>query len=74
MGTKPYFRYVTASLQVDYLQPTPIGETLVVRATVSSFKGRKAVVNSILYVRDVACARGEVIVVEMPQHWLSDLD
>lgn len=74
MGTKPYFRYVTASLQVDYLQPTPIGETLVVKATVSSFKGRKAVVNSILYVRDVACARGEVIVVEMPQHWLSDLD
>lgn len=70
LGTKPYFRYVTASLHIDYLQPTPIGETLMVRAIVSSVKGRKAVVKSMLYAGDLACAKGEVIVVEMPQHWL----
>lgn len=74
LGTKPYFRYVTASLHVDYLRPTSIGEILTARAHVSSIKGRKATVLSTLFAGDLACAKGEVLVVQMPQDWLTKLE
>jgi acyl-coenzyme A thioesterase PaaI-like protein len=32
MDTDPYFRFVTASLRVDYLRPTPLGVPLEIRA------------------------------------------
>ena len=34
MGTEPFLRYVTASLKVDYLRPTPIGVELELRGRV----------------------------------------
>ena len=42
--TSPPLRFVTASLHVDYLQPTPIGVELEVRARVKEIKGYKVVV------------------------------
>ena len=38
MGTEPSYRYVTASLRVDYLKPTPINEILMLQQT--SLKSR----------------------------------
>jgi acyl-coenzyme A thioesterase PaaI-like protein len=70
MGTLPAFRYVTASLKVDYLRPTPIDGPLTIRATVKEFKGRKAVIESTLGAAGEACARGEVVVVQMPDGWV----
>jgi len=70
MDTEPHFRYVTASLKVDYLKPTPIDGDLMVRATVEEISGRKVVVRSALYAGDVICARGEVVVVQMPEDWI----
>jgi len=70
MDTEPHFRYVTASLKVDYLKPTPIDGDLMVRATVEEISGRKVVVRSDLYAGDVICARGEVVVVQMPEDWI----
>ena len=71
MGTQPYFRYVTASLHVDYLRPTPIDGPLLVRAKVKEISGRKVVVSSSVVVDDVETARGEVTVVQMPDEWLA---
>jgi acyl-coenzyme A thioesterase PaaI-like protein len=71
MGSDPQLRYVTASLQVDYIQPTPIEETLVVRARVTEMKGRKITVTSSLFAGDEECARGRVIVVQLPDNWLA---
>jgi acyl-coenzyme A thioesterase PaaI-like protein len=71
MGTQPYFRYVTASLHVDYLRPTPIDASLLVIATVKRIFGRKVVVSSSVVVDDVETARGEVTVVQMPDEWLA---
>jgi acyl-coenzyme A thioesterase PaaI-like protein len=71
MGTQPYFRYVTASLHVDYLRPTPINAALKVIAKVEKISGRKAVVSSLVVVGDVETARGEVTVVQMPDEWLT---
>ena len=73
-GTKPYFRYVTASLKVDFLKPASINDTLVVKANVAKIEQRKAVVKATLFSGSVTCAVGEVIVVEMPLHWISQAE
>jgi acyl-coenzyme A thioesterase PaaI-like protein len=70
MDSEPRFRYVTASLKVDYLKPTPIDRDLTVRAKVGEISGRKVVVHSTLHAGDDITARGEVIVVQMPEDWL----
>lgn len=69
MGTEPALRFVTASLKVDYLRPTPLGVPLTVRGTVKEVKGRKVVVGATLSAGDEVCARGEVVAVQMPEHW-----
>jgi len=72
-GSEPHFRFVTASLHVDYLKPTPIDAILIVRAQVKDVKNRKVVVESSLFANEVICARGEVVVVQMPEEWLKKL-
>lgn len=70
MGTLPPYRYVTASLHVDYVKPTPLGVPLVVRGTVKELKGKKVVVSSTLSADGEICARGEVVAVQMPEQML----
>jgi acyl-coenzyme A thioesterase PaaI-like protein len=70
MDTQPPFRFLTASLHVDYLKPTPLGPPLEVRSRVKEIKGRKVIVESTLSADGVVCARGEVIAVQMPDHLL----
>ena len=67
MGTDPAFRFVTASLHVDYLRPTPLGVPLDLRGTVKEIKGRKVVVSTTLSAGREVCARGEVVTVQMPE-------
>jgi len=71
MESLPPYRFVTASLHVDYLKPTPLGVPLEVRGTIKEIKGRKVVVTSTLSANGVICARGEVVAVQMPDNLLS---
>lgn len=71
MGTEPFFRYVTASLHVDYLRPTPIGKPLTIRARVKEMTGRKVVVTASLEVDGTVTVRGETVVVQMPDEFLA---
>ena len=73
MDTLPPLRYVTGSLHVDFLRPTPIGQTLVVRSRVKEIKGRKVAVTAELHAGGQICARGEVVAVQVPEQWLEDL-
>jgi uncharacterized protein (TIGR00369 family) len=66
MDTEPTLRFVTASLKVDYLQPTPLGPELVARGTVKSVGKRKVVVSIDVLAEGKVCARGEVVAVKMP--------
>jgi acyl-coenzyme A thioesterase PaaI-like protein len=66
VGAGPMPRFVTASLHVDYLRPTPLGPTLVIRGRIREVRGRKVVVASTLSAEGVECARGEVVAVEIP--------
>lgn len=70
MDTDPLLRFVTASLHVDYVSPTPLGVPLEVRATVKEIKQRKIVVESRLLAEGKLCARGEVVAVLIPEHLL----
>ncbi len=71
MDTEPAFRFVTASLHVDYLKPTPLGPELVVRGRVKEIRGRKVVVEASVYAGEVLTARGEVVAAQMPENFLS---
>jgi len=71
MDTDPPHRYVTASLKVDYLKPTPLGVELEVRGTVKEIKGRKVVVTAALSARGEVCATGEIVCVQVPDEWFT---
>lgn len=71
MDTEPPFRFVTASLKVDYLRPTPLGPPLVLRGRAVEVKGRKVVVHVTLSAEGQVCARGEVVTVQMPESFVA---
>lgn len=70
MDTQPPLRFVTASLHVDYLRPTPL-EKLEVRGKVKKIEGKKVVVEATLSSRGKVCAKSEVVAVKMPEKWVS---
>lgn len=69
MDTLPAFRFVTGSLRVDFLKPTPIAHSLELRGRVKEIKGRKVIVETSVLVNGVLTARGEVVAVQMPENF-----
>ena len=67
MDSLPAFRFVTGSLHVDFLKPTPIDVELVIRGRVKEVKGRKVIVETTMYAGEIVTARGEVVAVQMPE-------
>ncbi|PKL74491.1 MAG: thioesterase [Candidatus Melainabacteria bacterium HGW-Melainabacteria-1] len=65
-GSEPPLRFVTASLKVDYLKPTPIDSPMVLRSHVKEINGRKVIVETDVLVNNILCARGEVVAVKIP--------
>lgn len=63
----PYPRFVTASLHVDYLEPTPMGVELELRGAAVEIKGRKVVVEVEVRAAGRLCARGRVVAVRVPE-------
>lgn len=70
MDSEPAFRFVTGSLHVDYLKPTPLGPELEIRGKVKEIRGRKVIVEAMVYADGVATARGEVVAVQMPDSFV----
>lgn len=67
MDTEPAYRFVTASLHVDYLRPTPIDCDLEIRGRVQEIRGRRVTVEATVLARGVATARGRIVAVQMPE-------
>lgn len=65
-GRDPTPRFVTASLRVDFLRPTPLGPELFLRASPVEVGERKVVVSVSLTAESMECARGHVIAVRAP--------
>ncbi len=69
MDTQPPLRFLTASLHVDFLRPTPLCEyPLELRSQIKEVGERKVVMTTTLSVQGEVCARGEVVAVKVPKH------
>jgi acyl-coenzyme A thioesterase PaaI-like protein len=60
-------RFVTASLKVDYLAPTPVNSELELRGRIKEMAGRKAFVEVNLLAEQKICARGELLFIQLKQ-------
>jgi acyl-coenzyme A thioesterase PaaI-like protein len=60
-------RFVTASLKVDYLKPTPLEKVLELKGRAMEISNRKVVVAVTLSAAGELCAKGECIMVQMPE-------
>ena len=58
-------RFVTASLKVDYLAPTPVGP-LEIRGKIRQVDGRKTWIDVSVHANGKETARGEVLQVQIP--------
>lgn len=71
MDSQPAHRFVTASLHVDYLAPTPIDAVLEIRGRVKEIRGRRVVVEATVSANGQLTARGEVVAAQMPESFLA---
>jgi acyl-coenzyme A thioesterase PaaI-like protein len=62
IGSRPLISYVTASLKIDYLKPTPLtSDGVDLRARVERIEGRKTWMMCSLLAAGVETAKGEVL-------------
>jgi acyl-coenzyme A thioesterase PaaI-like protein len=66
VGEAPAPRFVTASLRVEYVAPTPLGPPLELRARVVETSARKSVVDVAVTVAGATTVTGRVIAVRIP--------
>lgn len=66
IGEIPTVRFVTASLKVDFLKPTPIEGLLTIRARAVEIGDRKVVIDAEVWSSGVVTARGHTIAVRLP--------
>ena len=65
-GVDPTPRFVTASLHVEFLRPTPLGPELLLRARPIEIGERKVVVEMHVFAGDTDCANARVVAVRAP--------
>ena len=63
-ASDPPLRFVTASLKIDYLKPTPLGPELLINGKVKEIKGRKVV-------SEITISADGVVAVQMPENMLT---
>ncbi|MFA1819358.1 PaaI family thioesterase [Virgibacillus oceani] len=59
-------RFVTASLHVDYLKPTPHNTELKAVGTIEEIHPKKWKIHTEVFAGDINCAKGEVVAAVMP--------
>jgi acyl-coenzyme A thioesterase PaaI-like protein len=60
-----FMRFVTASLKVDFLRPTPIGVELVIKGRLLGIEGRKVQVALSLSEGGLTCASGQMLAIQL---------
>jgi len=73
MDSEPPLRYLTASLRVDFLKPTPLGIILEVRGRVKELSKRKVVIDEWIMANGETTVRGELVAVQVPDSLVLDL-
>ncbi|MDH4214980.1 MAG: PaaI family thioesterase [Candidatus Thorarchaeota archaeon] len=66
-----HFMHVTASLSVKFIRPTPMDQTVTLRARVKEASERRITVTCSLFSGDIECAIGEVVTISVdPEKFL----
>jgi acyl-coenzyme A thioesterase PaaI-like protein len=73
MDSHPPLRFLTASLHVDFLKPTPLGLKLEIRGKIKEIKGRRVTVEEWILAADDITVRGEVVAVQVPERLWHEL-
>jgi acyl-coenzyme A thioesterase PaaI-like protein len=68
LDTYPPLRFLTGSLNIKFLKPTPLGPTIVLRGKIRQVKGRKVTVDVSVLVNNIETVTGEVIAIQVPDH------
>ena len=69
IGSPPDLWYVTGSLEVRYLSPTPIGAPVHLRATLQEQGPKKTLVACTLSSGGQACAEAKVVAIRVAPSW-----
>ena len=73
MDSLPPIRFLTASLHVDYLKPTPLNEILELRGKIEEVKGRKVIIQIAVSVDGIVTVKGRVVAVQVPEELITKL-
>ena len=73
MDSLPPIRFLTASLHVDYLKPTPLNKILELRGKIEEVKGRKVIIQIAVSVDGIVTAKGKVVAVQVPEELITKL-
>jgi acyl-coenzyme A thioesterase PaaI-like protein len=65
-GSEPVIRYVTASLHVDYIRPTPADCPMEIKSHVKEIGSRRIIISTELSAGGMLCAKGEVTAARIP--------
>jgi len=68
-GEKIWF--VTGSLQVDFVKPTPIDIELTIKAQISEIQGKKMIVQCEVFSGDELTCRAKVLAIQVSDEWLN---
>jgi acyl-coenzyme A thioesterase PaaI-like protein len=68
MDSEPPIRFLTGTLNVKYLKPTPLGPPIELRGQLIEVKERKVVIEIKVSVAGTVTATGEVIAIQVPEH------
>lgn len=73
MDTEPSYRFMTGSLNVKYLKPTPIDCTLNIRGRISTIDGKKVTVEVEVIANGLLTVKGEVVAIQVPDRYIEDI-
>lgn len=73
MDTEPSFRFLTGTLNVKYLKPTPIDCTLQIRGRIREINGRKVTVDVEIFANNIVTATGEVVTIQVPDKYIKEI-
>jgi len=65
-GSEPVIRYVTASLHVDYIRPTPVDCPMELISRVKEISDKRIIISTELSSGGKICAKGEVTAAKIP--------
>jgi acyl-coenzyme A thioesterase PaaI-like protein len=73
IGTEPKLLYVTGSLNLKYLRPTPIKEEVLLRARVEAVHDKKTTLTCSLYTDQEESVQAEVVALQVPADWSAQI-